>query len=192
MSCYLQLILIYTACRAVFTKGLVREGDHVLVTGIGGGVALAALQFAVAVGAHVYVTSSSPDKIQRAIQLGAKGGVNYKSENCVGDLKKMLNGNLLSAVIDGAGGPLYGVYPKFMKHGGIISNYGQTASVKGVGYSMAHVLKNIEVRGSTMGSRKEFQDMVKLVDEKKIKPIVSHVWNGLNKTTIDEAISVMR
>lgn len=49
-----------------------------LITGIGGGVALFALQFAVAVGAHVYVTSSNPEKIQKAIQLGAKGGVNYK------------------------------------------------------------------------------------------------------------------
>lgn len=67
-----------TAYRAVFTKALVKEGEHVLITGIGGGVALFALQFAVAVGAHVYVTSSSPEKIQKAIALGAKGGVNYK------------------------------------------------------------------------------------------------------------------
>lgn len=49
-----------------------------LITGIGGGVALFALQFAVAVGAHVYVTSSDPQKIQKAIELGAKGGINYK------------------------------------------------------------------------------------------------------------------
>jgi NADPH:quinone reductase-like Zn-dependent oxidoreductase len=49
-----------------------------LVTGISGGVALFALQFAVAAGAHVYVTSSSSDKIEKAIKLGAKGGVNYK------------------------------------------------------------------------------------------------------------------
>lgn len=100
--------------------------------------------------------------------------------------------NLLSAVIDGAGGPLYGVYPKLMRTGGIISNYGQTASVKGVSYSMAHVLKNIDVRGSTMGSREEFRKMVKFVDEKKIKPVVSHVWNGLNSTSVDEAFSMMR
>lgn len=49
-----------------------------MITGIGGGVALFALQFAVAVGANVYVTSSSPEKIDKAIALGAKGGVNYK------------------------------------------------------------------------------------------------------------------
>jgi zinc-binding alcohol dehydrogenase/oxidoreductase len=64
--------------RATFSKGEVKKGDNVLVTGIGGGVALFALQFAVAAGANVYVTSSKEDKIQRAIELGAKGGVNYR------------------------------------------------------------------------------------------------------------------
>ncbi|KAI9481269.1 MAG: hypothetical protein EXX96DRAFT_566075 [Benjaminiella poitrasii] len=180
-----------TAYRALFTKGLVRKGDHVLVTGIGGGVALFALQFAVAVGAHVYVTSSSPKKIEKAIELGAEGGVNYKDENCIQELKTLLKGNLLSAIIDGAGGPLYKQYPKLMREGGIISNYGQTADVKGVNYSMSFVVKNIELRGSTMGSRKEFKEMVKFVDEKKIKPVVSRVWNGLNSNSIDEAIAMM-
>lgn len=45
--------------------------------GIGGGVALACLQFSLALGAQVYVTSSSDEKIAKAVSLGAKGGVNY-------------------------------------------------------------------------------------------------------------------
>ncbi|KAI8636764.1 hypothetical protein BD408DRAFT_425620 [Parasitella parasitica] len=180
-----------TAYRALFTKALVRKDEHVLVTGIGGGVALAALQFAVAAGAHVYVTSSSSEKIKKAIELGAKGGVNYKDENFIAGLKKLLGSNQLSAIIDGAGGPLYNVYPRLMKTGGIIANYGQTASPKGVGFSMTHVLKNIDMRGSTMGSRKEFKDMVQFVDRYKIKPVVSHVWTGLNNKSIDQAIATM-
>lgn len=67
-----------TAYRALFSKAKVKRGDHVLITGIGGGVALYALQFAVAAGAHVYVTSGSQDKIEDAKKLGAVGGVNYK------------------------------------------------------------------------------------------------------------------
>lgn len=98
----------------------------------------------------------------------------------------------MSAVIDGAGGPLYGAYPKIMRTGGIIANYGQTASTQGVGYSMSHVLKNIDVRGSTMGSRKEFRDMVKFVEQHKIKPVVSKVWSGLTSESVDEAIATMR
>ncbi|KAI8968208.1 hypothetical protein BDF20DRAFT_925274 [Mycotypha africana] len=180
-----------TAYRALFTKGLVKKDEHVLITGIGGGVALCALQFAVAAGAHVYVTSSSATKIEKAIALGAKGGVNYKDDDFIRELKKLLGKNLLSAVIDGAGGPLYGVYPKVMRTGGIIVNYGQTASVKGVTYSMSHVLKNIDIRGSTMGSRTEFKEMVKFVEENKIKPVVSRVWDGLNAKALDEAIATM-
>lgn len=62
----------------MFSKGSVKAGDNVLITGIGGGVALFALQFAVAAGANVYVTSSDPNKIKKVIDLGARGGVNYR------------------------------------------------------------------------------------------------------------------
>lgn len=60
-------------------NGAVKQGDNVLITGIGGGVALTALQLCVARGANVYVTSGVEDKIRRAVALGAKGGVSYKA-----------------------------------------------------------------------------------------------------------------
>ena len=49
-----------------------------MITGIGGGVALAVLQFVLGIGANAYVTSSDESKIKKAKELGAKGGVNYK------------------------------------------------------------------------------------------------------------------
>jgi NADPH:quinone reductase-like Zn-dependent oxidoreductase len=55
----------------------VAQGHTVLITGIGGGVALLAMQLCLALGARVYVTSGSDAKIARAIKLGASGGVNY-------------------------------------------------------------------------------------------------------------------
>ncbi len=91
-----------TAYRAVVTRGEVKEGDTVIIPGIGGGVATFALQIAVAKGANVYVTSSSDEKIEQAIKLGAKGGVNYKNENWSKELKKMSGGADLS--IDSIGG----------------------------------------------------------------------------------------
>jgi len=66
-----------TAWRALFTRADLKTGERVLITGIGGGAALAALQFAVAAGAQVWVTSGSPEKLERARALGAAGGVNY-------------------------------------------------------------------------------------------------------------------
>ena len=71
------------AYRAVFTKGNVKAGDNVLITGIGGGIALAALSFCVAVGANVWVTSNSgsPEKLEATKKLGARGGVSYRRRN---------------------------------------------------------------------------------------------------------------
>ena len=63
--------------------------------------------------------------------------------------------------------------------GGVIVQYGMTVSPK-MTWIMPAVLKNIELRGSTMGSRKEFADLVKFVSEKGIKPLVSRSVSGLD------------
>lgn len=98
-----------TGWRALVSKAGERnsgKGAAVLVTGIGGGVALTALLFAVARGADVFVTSSSEEKIRKAVELGAKGGVNYKEEGWEKKLLGMLPSGkaAFDAIIDGAGG----------------------------------------------------------------------------------------
>ena len=71
-----------TAWRAVMTKSAnAKAGRNILITGIGGGVALMALLFASAAGANVYVTSGNEEKIEKAKKLGAAGGVNYKEKD---------------------------------------------------------------------------------------------------------------
>lgn len=107
-----------TAWRALFVKsGNAVAGRNVLVTGIGGGVALFALQFAVAAGCSVYVTSGSEEKIERARRLGAKGGVNYKEAGWDKKLKGMLPKErpFLDAIVDGAGGEVVKMGSKLLK-----------------------------------------------------------------------------
>ncbi|KAJ5595915.1 hypothetical protein N7450_002373 [Penicillium hetheringtonii] len=168
-----------TGWRALVSKAGEKNsgnGAAVLITGIGGGVALIALRFAVARGAHVYVTSSSQEKIQKAIDLGAAGGVNYKEEGWEKKLLASLPSGKknFDAIIDGAGGDSIEKSVKLLKPGGILSIYGMTVSPK-MTFSMPAVLKNIDVRGSTMGSRKEFKDMIEFVKAKKIHPVISRV-----------------
>lgn len=98
-----------TGWRALVSKAGERNssnGAAVLITGIGGGVALIALRFAVARGAHVFVTSSSEEKIQKAVELGATGGANYKEQGWEKKLLGMLPSGKqnFDAIIDGAGG----------------------------------------------------------------------------------------
>jgi NADPH:quinone reductase-like Zn-dependent oxidoreductase len=96
-----------TGWRALISKsGNAEAGRNILITGIGGGVALNVLQFAVGLGANAYVTSGSQDKIDKAKSMGAKGGVSYKADGWEKELKKQLPKDrpYLDAIIDGAGG----------------------------------------------------------------------------------------
>jgi NADPH:quinone reductase-like Zn-dependent oxidoreductase len=107
-----------TAWRAFVVKsGNAVEGRNILVTGIGGGVALNVLQFAVAKGCRVFVTSGSEKKIQRAKDMGAVGGVNYKKADWEKNLMKLLPKDRpwLDAVVDGAGGDICAKTLKVLK-----------------------------------------------------------------------------
>lgn len=157
------------------------KGKNVLITGIGGGVALQTLQFAIELGANVFVTSGDEGKIDKAKKMGAKGGVNYKE----GDWEKKLLAVLpkerkyLDAVVDGAGGDIVSKSVKLLKNGGVIACYGMTLGPK-MDWVAGGFLKNIELKGTAMGSKKEFRDMIRFVGERKIRPVVSRVVKGLD------------
>jgi len=184
-----------TAWRALVTKsGQAKPGRNVLITGIGGGVAIMALLFAAAAGANVYVTSSSEAKLAKAKELGAKGGVNYKEKDWDKKLLALLpkERKKLDAIIDGAGGDVVGRGAKLLRDGGVISQYGMTVSPK-MTWSMPAVLKNIDLKGSTMGSRKEFAELVAFVNKTGIKPLVSRVVSGIdNIPAIDSLFEDMK
>lgn len=170
-----------TGWRALVTKaGIDGPGKNVLITGIGGGVALQVLQFVVAMGSNAYVTSGDQAKIDKAVKMGAKGGISYKQERWGSALKKTLPKErpYLDAVIDGAGGNIVNETATVLRTGGIIASYGMTVAPK-MDWLMKAVLANIDLRGSTMGSRKEFRDMVDFVNKHKIKPVVSQTIRGL-------------
>uniref|UniRef100_A0AC62AEJ9 Trans-acting enoylreductase n=2 Tax=Pseudophialophora TaxID=1524836 RepID=A0AC62AEJ9_9PEZI len=173
-----------TAWRALVTKcgrANVGPGRNILITGIGGGVALQALQMALALGANVYVTSGSEAKLARARQLGAKGGALYTEQ----DWPKIIAGllplahPLLDAIVDGAGGDIVIRAVPILKPGGVIAIYGMTTAPV-LDWPMQAVLKNIELRGTTLGSRAEFRDMVAFVAEHKLRPVISRTVKGLD------------
>lgn len=184
-----------TGWRALVTKaGISGPGKNVLITGIGGGVALQVLQFVVAMGSNAYVTSGDQAKIDKAVKLGAKGGVIYKNDDWQNDLQHQLPDSrpFLDAVVDGAGGKIVAKAIKLLKPGGVISQYGMTVGPK-MDWVMGAVLSNIDLKGSTMGSRAEFRDMVQFVAEKKLTPVVSKTVKGLgNLEGIDALFEDMK
>ncbi len=164
-----------TAYRALFSKCKVQKKDKVLISGIGGGVALFALQFAVAKGCEVWVTSSSEEKIQRAISMGAKGGYNYSTEAWSKQSTKDTGG--FDIVIDGAVGTGFSELIKSCAAGARICFYGGTAGAMQNIVPQPIFWKQISVFGSTMGSPKEFASLVDFVAKHSIVPIIDEIFS---------------
>ena len=162
-----------TAYRALFVKGGLQSGQTVLITGIGGGVAVIALKFAAAAGAKVLVTSSSDDKLARALTLGATAGANYKEDGWVERLAE--EHGPIDLVLDGAAGAGFNALLALVRPGGRIVNYGGTAGPPPDLDIRKHFWKQLQLLGSTMGSPADFSAMTSFVAEHEIRPEVDSV-----------------
>jgi zinc-binding alcohol dehydrogenase/oxidoreductase len=163
-----------TAWRALFTRAQLKSGERVLVTGVGGGAALFALQFAAAAGAQVWVTSGSLEKIARAKALGALGGVNYRDADWAEALQKQAG--QFDVVIDSAGGEGFAKLIDLTAPGGRVVFFGATTgNPKGIDLRKCF-FRQINLFGTTMGAPADFASMTALVVEKKITPVVDQVF----------------
>jgi zinc-binding alcohol dehydrogenase/oxidoreductase len=164
-----------TAYRAAFTRAQVQPGELVLVTGVGGGVALTAAQLCAARGAEVWVTSSSEEKIARAQELGAKGGINYNAEGWVKTLTQQAGGPF-DVIIDSAAGAAFGALLDAATPGGRIVFYGGTLGNIPDLPPAKVFWKQLSILGSTMGSPQDFAAMLALVTEQQLVPVVDEVF----------------
>ena len=164
-----------TAFRAVKTKGNCKAGEKVLINGIGGGVATFAFQFALAMGAEVYVTSGSEEKLNKALEMGAKGTANYKTEHWHKQLAKDSGG--FDLIIDSAGGKGFANLAKLCRPAARIVFYGGTrGKIEGLSPQILF-WRQVTVMGTTMGSDKDFEDMLAFVNTHKIKPVIDSVFD---------------
>ena len=160
-----------TAYRALVTRGGVKEGETIVVPGIGSGVATFVVQLAVGLGAHVFVTSGSDEKIEKAKELGAEGGVNYNSEDWSRELKSMTGGVDLS--VDHVGGEAFDAMVSLAKPGSRIVTYGATAGPKVTVVMPRIFLKHLTVLGTAMGTNEEFGAMLDLYAEHGLRPTIN-------------------
>lgn len=163
-----------TAYRALFSKARLRSKEKVLITGIGGGAALFALQFAVHYQARVYVTSSSPEKIQKAKDLGAINGYNYQESDWSHQLLK--EAGEFDIIIDSAGGPQFSHFIDLCAPGGRIVNFGRTNGNIGQIETRKLYYKQLAIFGTTMGTRDEFLSMLDFVEGRKIEPVIDSTF----------------
>lgn len=165
-----------TAYRALFSRARLQPGEQVLISGVGGGVALFALQFAVAHGAQVYVTSSSDEKIARAIELGATGGFNYTHPGWAQTAAHGHAGRLFDVIVDSSGGEGFESLLDLAAPGGRVVFFGATRGNPPVLPMRKIFWRQLSLLGTTMGSPADWDAMIGFIDEHRITPVVSDVF----------------
>lgn len=164
-----------TAWRALMTRAALAPGERVIVTGIGGGVATIAMQLAIAHGAEVWVTSSQPEKIARAVDQGAQGGFLYTEDRWGKRAREALGG--ADVIVDGAGGPGFGELIDALALGGRIAVYGATRGKWPPILAPKLFFKQASIVTTTMGSPEEFRQLMAFVSTHRLAPIVDRTFS---------------
>lgn len=162
-----------TSYRALFRKAGLSRGERILITGVGGGVATLALQWAVNVGAEVYVTSGSESKIKRAIDGGAIAGVDYRNADWADRLKELAGG--FDVIVDSALGDGFVHLLELANPGGRIVFFGGTSGNLPALDGRRIFWKQLQIKGTTMGSSVDFENMLALAEKHQIKPLIDSV-----------------
>lgn len=164
-----------TAWRALVTRARLLPGETVLVIGIGGGVATVALQLARAAGARAVVTSSSDAKIARAVELGADGGVNYRTtDDWPAAVRELTGGRGVDVVVDSVGST-WAQSIAAVRPGGRVVVFGGTGGGTAELAVRPVTLGQVSLLGTTMGSPREFARLLAAVAARTWRPVVDSV-----------------
>ena len=175
-------VLAYlTAWRMLMTRAQLKPGQKVLIHGIGGGVALSALQLAKLIDAEVIVTSSSDTKLERASQLGADHTINYKTiDDIAQKVKDITSDRGVDIAIDTVGAATWPIDFAAVRRGGKIVLCGVTSDAQAVTDLRTLYWNQLTILGSTMGSEEDLHQMLMAVNQAKLKPIIDSVVNMEN------------
>lgn len=169
-------LVFITLWRMMITNARLEPGETMLIIGIGGGVASAALQVAKQIGARVIVTSGSDEKLERAKKFGADHGVNHFRENFVTAVQPLTDKGGVDVVLDCVGGEVWRQSLAALARGGRLITCGATAGGQPQDDIAAIVTKQLKIYGSTLGSRREFFQLISFLNATKIKPIIDRVF----------------
>jgi NADPH:quinone reductase-like Zn-dependent oxidoreductase len=167
-----------TAWSMMITKGQLRCGQRVLITGIGGGVATAALSIALHAGCRVAVTSRHQWKLDKARQLGADIGILDSGQDWSRDVRAWSAKRGVDMAVDSSGKATHLNCIKSMARGGAYVTPGCTSGPDAT-TDLARIFWNqLRLLGSTMGSNDEFKEVVALFRRGSLKPVIDTVFKA--------------
>ncbi len=169
-------LVFQTAWRALITQARIRAGEDVLILGASGGVSTAAIQIAKLAGAKVFAVTSTPQKAQQAQRLGADICLNRNEGDYWTTLAELTHRRGVDVVLDSVGAATWAHSLKSLAKGGRLVTIGRTTGNMGetdLGLILWHQLHII---GSIMANRKEFLDVMRLVFQHKLHPVIDTVF----------------
>jgi NADPH:quinone reductase-like Zn-dependent oxidoreductase len=180
-----------TAWRMLITQAKIKYSDIVFIHGAGGGVSSAAIQIAKYFGAKVIATSSTLEKIEKAKKLGADHVINYKemknySKYVYTDLT---NRHGIDIVIDNVGQTTFPTSIQLLRPGGRLITCGVTSGP----FTKINIIdifwKHLEIKGSTMANQAEFREVMKLIFEGKLNPVIDRIYPLENVKEAEQYLS---
>jgi NADPH:quinone reductase-like Zn-dependent oxidoreductase len=158
------------------THAELKPGEHVLILGIGGGVAIAALQVAARMGTHIIVTSSDDEKLVTAKKLGAEYGINYRNTDFSTEVRRVTHKRGVDVVVDCVGGDSWARSLASLAKGGRLVSCGAIAGPSPQTDIRRIFWNHLRVFGSTLGTRQEFKQMLNFMERSQTKPMIDQVF----------------
>ena len=162
--------------RMLITNADLKPGERVLIRGIGGGVATAALQVAVHLGACVIVTSRSDDKLARAKALGAEHGINDSKSDFTKEARQLTGKRGVDVVVDCVGGEGWIRSLSCLAKGGRLVTCGATDTNNAQTDIQRIFWNDLNIFGSTLGNRQEFLQALNFVRTSRAKPVIDRIF----------------
>jgi NADPH:quinone reductase-like Zn-dependent oxidoreductase len=177
-----------TAWRMVVTQGQLKAGQTVLIFGIGGGVSVAALQLAKAIGARVIVTSRHAHKLERAQTMGADLGIHTPDQDVVKSVMAFTAKRGVDLVIENVGEAVWGDAMKSLVRGGRLVTCGATSGDQPPADLRRIFIRQLQILGSTLGNVQEFKDLLVFCEQHHLRPVIDRVFP---MDQVHEALDVM-
>ncbi|MFQ6047021.1 MAG: zinc-binding dehydrogenase [Gemmatimonadales bacterium] len=169
-------LVTLTAWRMLVKKARVKAGETVLVWGVGGGVSVTALRIAKLAGAFTIVTSSSDDKLARARELGADVTVNHDTEDVVKRVRHVTGKRGVDVVVENVGEATWDRSLRLLGRGGRLVSCGATTGPKVTVDVRRMFWYQWTIMGSTMGSMQDYREIVGLLGQGRLRPLIDSVF----------------